>query len=219
MNCPECEQLFDAYLDGQLAGTLRLEFDAHRLRCPRCQQTLAMLEAAGHVLASDADVPELPADFTSRIMQAIDVPAPRVVRFPSARVALFAAAIVQVAAIVSFAVLWPSGRTPPVPPAPTDATARLAGTDSEYPDRATVYSSIVEGIEDHFWEMHAAGRQLTTDVLQLARYLDIKVPDDVVRESTRVAEVNPWQALWDTLQPRAVEEPEPAVADEEIRSI
>jgi hypothetical protein len=219
MNCPECEQLFDAYLDGQLAGTLRLEFDAHRLRCPRCQQTLAMLEAAGHVIASDAVVPELSPDFTDRIMQAVAAPAPRIVRFPSTRVALFAAAIVQVAAVVSFVVLWPFGRTPVVPSAPTDVTAKLAASIAEHPDRALVYRSIVEGIEDHFWEMHAAGRQLTTDVLQMARYLDIQVPDDVVRESTKVAEVNPWQALWDTLQPREVEEPEPAVTDDEIRSI
>ena len=68
MNCSEAEQLFDAYLDGQLTGSLRLELDAHRLRCRRCQQTLAMMEACEHVLTADRRAPELSVDFTERVM-------------------------------------------------------------------------------------------------------------------------------------------------------
>ncbi|MHC5035492.1 MAG: anti-sigma factor family protein, partial [Planctomycetota bacterium] len=86
MNCSECERLFDAYLDGQLAGSLRLEFDAHRLRCRRCQQTLAMLETIGNVIASDPQVPEMSVTFTDRVMRQIQPP--RRVYRPSLRVAV-----------------------------------------------------------------------------------------------------------------------------------
>src|SRR5512143_2502532 len=104
MICSECEQLFDAYLDGQLAGSLRLEFDAHRLRCRHCQQTLAMLEAVGHVISSDSQAPELSGDFTSRVMRQIEQP--HVVRWPMPRVALVLGAVAQIAAVLVFALVW-----------------------------------------------------------------------------------------------------------------
>jgi hypothetical protein len=178
-----------------------------------------MLETAGHVIASDSGVPDLSPDFTARVMQAVGQPAVTVIRFPTTRVAVLAAAIVQVAAIVALAVLWQFGPTTSAPAVPAPPLAETTLATGEQPNRDTVYRSIVEGLEDHFWEMHAAGRQLTTDVLQLARYLDITVPDQVVQESAKVAEVNPWQALWDTLEPRETDEAAPAASDDEIRSI
>ncbi|MFN0137332.1 MAG: anti-sigma factor family protein [Phycisphaerae bacterium] len=71
MNCVEAEQLYDAYLDGELGGSLRLEFDAHRLRCPLCQQKLAMLEACEQIIAGDRRTPALSDDFTDRVMAQI----------------------------------------------------------------------------------------------------------------------------------------------------
>ncbi|MBL8879060.1 MAG: zf-HC2 domain-containing protein, partial [Phycisphaerales bacterium] len=71
MNCSEWEGLLDAYLDGQLSGALRLEFDAHRLRCRRCQQSLAMMEAITHVVATDERSPAISDDFTQRVMSQI----------------------------------------------------------------------------------------------------------------------------------------------------
>lgn len=219
MNCPEFETLLDAYLDGQLAGTLRLEFDAHRLNCRRCQQTVALLESAGHVIASDADVPDLPADFSARVMSAIATPEARTIRFPTTRVAVFAAALAQIAAALLFVVLWQYSSPPPVAGHVTDVVVQTPrAADPERSDEATAYGLLVEGVEDHLWEMRAAGRQLTADVLHLARYLDIRVPDEVVRESTRLAERNPWQALWDVLQPGETQE-RSEDAGEEILSI
>ncbi len=215
MNCPEFETLLDAYLDGQLAGTLRLEFDAHRLNCRRCQQTVALLESAGHVIAADADVPDLPADFSARVMRDLAAPAPKTLRFPATRVAVFAAALAQIAAALLFVVLWQISTPPPAADRARDIAVQASpAADPTRPDRGTVYSSLVEGIEDHLWEMRAAGQQLTTDVLQLARYLDIRVPDEVVRESTRLAERNPWQALWDALQPGETQERSEDAGDE-----
>src|SRR5512143_2249321 len=99
MICSECEQLFDAYLDGHLAGSLRLEFDAHRLRCPHCQQTLAMLETIGHVIAADSHrQPELSAGFTDRVLEEITRPRERIFRLPYVRAAVVVGALAQAAA-------------------------------------------------------------------------------------------------------------------------
>ncbi len=154
MICSECEQLFDAYLDGQLAGSLRLEFDAHRLRCRHCQQTLAMLESIGHVISSDAQAPELSGDFTSRVMQQVEQP--RVLRWPLPRIAIFLGAAAQVAAVLVFALLWsaaPRGGPPaPVftPPQPDHnepvfaypfgkVTEMWRGAQAEYSDWTTAW--------------------------------------------------------------------------------
>jgi hypothetical protein len=219
MNCCECEQLFDAYLDGHLAGSLRLEFDAHRLRCRRCQQTLAMLETIGHVIASDPHVPELPASFTDRVLRDIARPRGGVLRFPRTRVAVVTAALAQAAAVLAIAVLW---NTRPAASAPSAAAPALASVtdDAEVRDPAynAVLGVIVEGVEDRLWAMHAAGSKLTSEVKNLARYLDISLPEDVARESSKIAGVNPWQAFWGTLGPNE-EEPEPTPSADDVHSI
>jgi hypothetical protein len=200
MNCSECEQLFDAYLDGQLAGSLRLEFDAHRLRCRHCQQTLAMLEAVGHVIASDSQVPELSDDFTARVMKQTRH-TPRIVRFPTRRVAIVGAALAQAAAVLLIAVYW-NHAAAPVPPLDTHIVADAQDpTPQLTPAQEGLRDLIIEGVEDRIWEMHAAGRQFTNQVTQLARYLDISLPEDIARESSKMAQVNPWQGFWDGLAP------------------
>ncbi len=218
MNCSECEQLFDAYLDGQLAGSLRLEFDAHRLRCTRCQQTLAMLETIGHVIASTAQAPELPPDFTDRVMQDVAQPRARVFRLPLARVALVVGALAQAAAVLAIAIVWttrPAVLTPP-PAAPVVAVDDSASADPAY---NAVLGLITEGVEDRLWEMQTAGTNLTAEMKNLARYLDITLPEDVARESSKIAGVNPWQAFWGTLGPNEEEPPEPTPSAEEVHSI
>ena len=71
MNCADCEQLLDAFLDGQLSGALRLEFEAHRLRCARCRQTVVMMESMGNIIACDRREPLVSNDFTQRVMSAV----------------------------------------------------------------------------------------------------------------------------------------------------
>jgi len=219
MNCSECEQLFDAYLDGFLAGSLRLEFDAHRLRCRRCQQTLAMLEAAGHVIASDTQAPAVADDFTERVMRVVAQPRTRVIRFPRLRVAIVAAALVQAAAILTIAIIRNNQASAPA--LPTAPSARVVAAESTSPDLGAegVRSLIVEGVEDRLWEMYAAGRKLPSDVLGLARYLDITLPEDVARESSKLANVNPWQAFWGPLGAGDEEEPQAAPPADEVHSI
>lgn len=140
MNCWDAEQLFDAYLDGQLSATLRLELDAHRLRCSRCRQALAMMDACVHVMAHD-DPPALSDDFTSRVMAAIGErqAAPVLLKpaqgwFTPARRRIAFAAMAQAAAVVLFVSLWPG--TAPSRPIAADpgshAKAAAAG------DRSTI---------------------------------------------------------------------------------
>lgn len=73
MDCAQAQRLFDAYLDGELSPALTTELGAHRLRCPECRRTLALLEVSGHVLTTDREPDELPRDFTDRLLECIEV--------------------------------------------------------------------------------------------------------------------------------------------------
>jgi anti-sigma factor RsiW len=106
MNCSEAEHFFDAYLDGELAGSLRLEFDAHRLRCGVCQQKLAMMEACEHILARDGRGPLLSDDFTDRVMDEVEQRRVITLRSRKRRIVWGTAVGVQAAAVIAFAFLW-----------------------------------------------------------------------------------------------------------------
>ncbi len=215
MNCSECEQLFDAYLDGHLAGSLRLEFDAHRLHCRRCQQGLAILETVGQLIAADPQTPELPPDFTDRVMQ--QVRRPRAARLRMPRVAVITAVMLQAAAVLAFVVLWNAQvRSPTARPTPVVAQADYPGDEL---GREAIYRLIVEGVEDRIWDLHASGAKFGADLLALARYLDIPVPEEIARQSARLAEVNPWTGFWDTLVPAEDDQTDVAVPDEDVHSI
>ncbi|MGE0481960.1 MAG: anti-sigma factor [Phycisphaerae bacterium] len=204
MNCAEWENLSDAYLDGQLSGTLRLEFDAHRLRCRRCQQSLALAEACEHVLANDRRTPALSADFSDRLMSTLArsrVAGPR--RVPWRALSLANAAVVVLAA----GLLW-SGRThspapnqpggEPTPPATIDL-ARMDPVD----------------LSDYLWRRVEAARSgFANDLGQLARYpLSITVSDDVARASTSLTTSNPLSGLFEAFLPAAHESDEPTPGD------
>ncbi len=195
MTCTECEQLFDAYLDGQLTGALRLEFDAHRLRCRRCQQTLAMLEAVGNVLSADAEPPTLSDDFTDRVMQSVAPAATQTRRFPRWRVTLATVALAQAAAILLFVSFRPDSTDttpPPVIPVSNDPLAARADLMDD-PAFQGLRGLITERIQDRVWAMWSDGMQLPQHVRQLATGLDFKLPDEYVRASEKVVDAGPLQ--------------------------
>lgn len=72
MRCENARQLFDAYLDGELSGAMATEFAAHRVRCAACRRDLALLEVAGHVLATDPEAANAPVEFTDRLLACMD---------------------------------------------------------------------------------------------------------------------------------------------------
>jgi hypothetical protein len=118
MNCSEAAQFFDAYLDGELNGSLRLEFDAHRLRCTACQQKLAMMEACEHILASETRGPKFSPNFTNNVMNEIRLNGFKTGRKPRRRMIYIAAGVMQAAAVIVFAFLWVHYRSAPAPVLP-----------------------------------------------------------------------------------------------------
>lgn len=69
MNCGQFEQLVDRYLDGELTGSFKLEFEAHLVACEACGHLVAMMEAVGEIIAEPApDEPKLGIDFTDRVL-------------------------------------------------------------------------------------------------------------------------------------------------------
>ncbi len=71
MNCEQARNLFDAFLDQSLSGSLATEFGAHRLACNQCRRELALLEVAGHVIAADSEAPLIGDEFTDRPRSAL----------------------------------------------------------------------------------------------------------------------------------------------------
>jgi hypothetical protein len=215
MNCRDCEQLFDAHLDGALGGTLRLEFDAHRLRCQRCQQSLAMLETVGHVIGSSHDpVPALADDFTARVMGAIGQRRPLRMRLRPTRVALVIGGVLQAAAVLTFAIMLPSkpaGTAAPSAPATGAAPETYAG--------GYLKADIFARINTRLREMSAAGRDVKWELFQLAQYANTPLPDDIARATAELGTANPWTGFLQALLPPMEEDPDRPSTDSDQFSL
>ncbi len=200
MNCHEAEQLFDAYLDGELSESLRLEFDAHRLSCPLCEQKLAILEACAHTLASDHDVPALSDDFTERVMAELRQKPVPIRRLRRRWVA--AAAIANVAAAVAFLLylaLPRAGQQPAVVSA-TGEPQEVTSLDEALQDPSGVdlYDYITSRVE----QARKAKQQVAQDLASLPRYaLNLRLWQDGF-DPTR-----PLTSLLEALFPQPPAEP------------
>jgi len=196
MNCSEAEQFFDAFLDGELAGSLRLEFDAHRLRCPVCQQKLAMMEACEHIVARDTHMPAPPEDFTDRVMKEIGQRRVIKLHVRRRRIAVAASILVPAAMIVLFAIVWPfsmdsgSGDGAAVVDAGTVSPALEEMIEAK--DEVELYGYIF----DRIGQLQAASSRLARDVyspLEFARdwtipdYLEALFPAEEKAEDTEPA--------------------------------
>ena len=185
MNCGDVERLLDAHLDGQLSGSLRLEFEAHRVRCRRCQQTLAMLEACAHIIATDQRQPSLSDDFTDRLMSRIAVgAAPLRLR----RLAIGAAVALQAAAAVLFIVLmWP-GQTPAARPALPDEPTFAHGTglrdQRALVEAQEVLRSEILGVMSARME---AGRPIRSHWADLVGSLNLEISEPLARQLQNLA--------------------------------
>lgn len=72
MNCEQAQQLFDAYLDGELSPTLKTELGAHCVQCSDCRQAMALIQVSGHILKADRDHVQLKEDFTDRLFACME---------------------------------------------------------------------------------------------------------------------------------------------------
>ncbi len=103
MRCEEARQLFDAYLDGELAPSLATELGAHRVHCPDCRRSLALLEVSGHIISSDRDPVSVPEDFSDRLLACVEV---REHAWPArVRRILYVAGPIAAAAVIALAFL------------------------------------------------------------------------------------------------------------------
>lgn len=72
MNCEQAQQLFDAYLDGELSAMLKTELGAHCVQCADCRRAMALIQVSGHILNADRDPVELGAGFSDRLIACVD---------------------------------------------------------------------------------------------------------------------------------------------------
>lgn len=167
MNCVEWERLLDAHLDGQLGGALRLEFDTHRLHCPHCQQTLAMMEAIGNVITNDDQTPALSINFADRVMARIEQ-RQNVTPWYRRRWVVATAGLANIAALVGIAMIFPRGSAPAQKPTTPIAAAAVDIRGMDPIDLA-----------DYIWSRaDAARRNVSSDLRQIAQIpLGFTVPD------------------------------------------
>lgn len=188
MHCAEWEQLLDAHLDGQLSGALRLEFDAHRLHCGHCQQTLAMMEAMSNVISNDDQVPALPANFAERVIARIEQ-RQAVIPWYRRRWVLAGAGLVNLAAVVAVFLIMPRGQQSPM-----TADSRTLPASG-----AQINLQKVDPIDlaDYIWARAEAARlTVSSDLSQLAQIpLGLNVPDDMM--------VHPLGGVLDIFAPAA----------------
>jgi hypothetical protein len=211
MNCAEFEQLIDAYLDGELAGSLRVEFDAHRLRCRRCQLTMVAMESVETVVVNDRPLAMLSDNFTDRVMGAIERRRPLATRLRPTRIVLAVGALLQAAAVIFLAVYpWHSGvqnsdaaRTELSPMHNLNEIYR--GVDR----KTELHQALVDQI---FGKIEAAGVNVATDLNHLMSYASaLPVPDDLARASDGMNSANPLNFLLEAIiAPGAGTEPEGA---------
>ncbi len=108
MDCEQAQQLFDAYLDGDLSPAMRTELGAHQLQCEDCRRALALLEVSGHIVAADPhETTGLDDGFVDRLLEAChespqNQPFQRIRRFIFVGSGLAAAAVVGLALIGVF---------------------------------------------------------------------------------------------------------------------
>ncbi len=196
MNCIDVEQLIDAYLDGELSGALRVEFDAHRLSCDVCQRKVALLESCGDVLAGDQDLPALSGDFTDQVMHAV-ARRPRASLLPR-RVAVLTAVGLQAAAVV--AVIWLIGTFRPTTPRPAGDPGRIASGALVDPGPPLDFSGALWDGVDTF---AAARSNLLSDFVAVADLVrSLEVPADVAD----IPSGNPFYLLQRLLVPATSDE-------------
>lgn len=211
MNCAEFEQLMDAYLDGELSGSLRLEFDAHRLRCRRCQLSVAMMESVGDVLMLDHPPAGLSEDFTENVMARIERRRPLSIRMRGLRVALVAGGLLQAAAVLLLAIGLPSWlSTKPTSEASNELASghkRIISEIEQIPDRVDQHEAYYDYVVSR---VQGALSNLAADGTTLVRYpLDLTAPEELAQVSAGLEESSPLNLIIRAFVPEAPAEAEP----------
>lgn len=103
MRCSDARQLFDAYLNGELASAMATELGAHRVQCAQCRRDLALLEVSGHIVGSDDPGVALSDAFTDRLLACVESPGSQ--RLRRIRNAMYVGGPLAAAAVIVLAFL------------------------------------------------------------------------------------------------------------------
>lgn len=200
MNCRDFEQLFDAYLDGELGGAMRLEFDAHRLRCTQCQRSLAMMQSIGSAITAQEPGPIMSAEFTDRVMAQIAAREPALRRRRIFRLVGSGVGLTGIAAAVFLAFTWNPAKVASDPVATLDANrgTLVAANDGEAKEAraAEIRDLLGKRMEERLGTLHSAGREVTADYLLWKQYFNnITVPEYIARAASQLVEAAPMSLL------------------------
>jgi len=202
MNCGDVERLLDAHLDGELSGSLRLEFEAHRLHCPRCQQMLAMMEACMHVIATDPNEPGLSDGFTDRLMSRLGEHRPATPRRHARPIAFRVALVLQAAAVLLLAFLWGTGafeRKATLPQQPGGGSiASPAGRIDAYD---SMYAEVVGALGRTMLDRLEGGATLSQEWASMAHYFNVELPESYALQARDLAISDPFSFFMSALLP------------------
>lgn len=165
MNCEDFQKLIDSHLDGELAGTLRLEFDAHRVQCDHCEHTVAVLESVTNVISAPQVAPMLSDNFADDVISKIELGRneTRALKYRGLRTVIVAGAIVQAAAVLMFA-LWPRAASDPLPvttpPEEIDLASVTPDVLMKYIVDRSAQEALTRGLQDKFEQVKAFGLAL-----------------------------------------------------------
>lgn len=151
MNCREFEHYLDSYLDGDLQGTLKLEFEAHLVNCESCGHEYAMMEAVGQIIAAPTPAePRLSEDFSDRVMAGLSAQRKKDLRFRWVMTRLSRAAAIVLLATGTLT-YWAGHRNGavPSPGSPSVATMAMVSDPTELLARTCEQAgSSVLGLKD-----------------------------------------------------------------------
>jgi hypothetical protein len=69
VNCRQFEHFLDQYLDGELKGSMKLEFEAHLVDCKTCGHLYATMDVVGAIISVPTpDEPRLSSGFADRVL-------------------------------------------------------------------------------------------------------------------------------------------------------
>ncbi|MFA5866181.1 MAG: zf-HC2 domain-containing protein [Phycisphaerae bacterium] len=69
MNCSQFEHFLNQYLDGDLKGSMKLEFETHLMNCKLCGYLYGMMEAVGEIISTPPpQEARISVDFAERVL-------------------------------------------------------------------------------------------------------------------------------------------------------
>ncbi|MGB2986190.1 MAG: zf-HC2 domain-containing protein [Phycisphaerae bacterium] len=224
MRCEQAQQLFDAYLNGELSPALTTELGAHRVRCPECRRALALLEVSGHVVASDRDPVALDGDFTDRLVACVESPGAKRIhalrRAPYIIGPLAAAAVIALAFLGVFdrspgewageKTVWPDAKRPNVEEVRSAADLTVEET---LPDADYRNERLLEAWVEQMQENMAAKRE-SGESLQKAFGLTIRQLLDTLKEADEASDQGDDASGDDVTVPLARPEAAPTGSDD-----